>query len=146
MRSCRGERVREGARGEPGGAAATVMQGARAQIPLAAGREAEDPIAVAAKSHGTIIFSPWAYPVQRAPTLYGVWGRVSVASLTLACAMRGDRDSNPGPSGHNYFFSMTVFFPPLDALSLQLAVLFPVLPRTRTRSALLQIFPALAFY
>ena len=27
-------------------------------------------------------------------------GRVSVASLTLACAMRGDRDSNPGPSGH----------------------------------------------
>ena len=41
-----------------------------------------------------------AYPVQRAPALYGVWGRVSVASLTLACAMRGDRDSNPGPSGH----------------------------------------------
>ena len=30
----------------------------------------------------------------------GVWGRVLVASLTLACAMRGDRDSNPGPSGH----------------------------------------------
>ena len=29
-----------------------------------------------------------------------VWGRVSVASLTLAYAMRGDRDSNPGPSGH----------------------------------------------
>jgi len=25
---------------------------------------------------------------------------VSVASLTLACAMRGDRDSNPGPSGN----------------------------------------------
>ena len=41
-----------------------------------------------------------AYPVQRAPALCGVWGRVSVASLTLACAMRGDRDSNPGPSGH----------------------------------------------
>ena len=40
------------------------------------------------------------YPVQRAPALCGVWGRVSVASLTLACAMRGDRDSNPGPSGH----------------------------------------------
>jgi len=28
------------------------------------------------------------YPVQRAPALCGVWGRVSVASLTLACAMR----------------------------------------------------------
>ena len=41
-----------------------------------------------------------AYPVQRAPALCGVWGRVSVASLTLACAMRGDCDSNPGPSGH----------------------------------------------
>ena len=41
-----------------------------------------------------------AYPVQRAPALCGVWGRVSAASLTLACAMRGDRDSNPGPSGH----------------------------------------------
>jgi len=41
-----------------------------------------------------------AYPVQRAPALCGVWGRVLVASLTLACAMRGDRDSNPGPSGH----------------------------------------------
>ena len=41
-----------------------------------------------------------AYPVQRAPTMYGVWGRVLVASLTIACAMRGDRDSNPGPSGH----------------------------------------------
>ena len=41
-----------------------------------------------------------AYPVQRAPALCGVWGRVSMASLTLACAMRGDRDSNPGPSGH----------------------------------------------
>ena len=26
-----------------------------------------------------------AYPVQRAPALYGVWGRVSVASLTLVC-------------------------------------------------------------
>ena len=37
---------------------------------------------------------------QRAPALCGVQGRVSVASLTLACAMRGDRDSNPGPSGH----------------------------------------------
>ena len=32
--------------------------------------------------------------------LCGVWGRVSVACLTLACAMRGDRDSNPGhPDG-----------------------------------------------
>ena len=41
-----------------------------------------------------------AYPVQRAPALCGVWGRVLVASLTLACAMRGDRDSNPGPSDH----------------------------------------------
>jgi len=28
-----------------------------------------------------------AYPVQRAPALCGVWGRVLVASLTLACAM-----------------------------------------------------------
>ena len=28
-----------------------------------------------------------AYPVQRAPALCGVWVRVSVASLTLACAM-----------------------------------------------------------
>ena len=27
-----------------------------------------------------------AYPVQRDPALCGVWGRVSVASLTLACA------------------------------------------------------------
>ena len=36
--------------------------------------------------------------MQRAPALCRVWGRVSVASLTLACAMRGDRDSNPGPS------------------------------------------------
>jgi len=27
------------------------------------------------------------YPVQRAPALCGVCGRVSVASLTLACAM-----------------------------------------------------------
>ena len=33
-----------------------------------------------------------AYPVQRAPALRGVWGRVLVASLILACAMRGDRD------------------------------------------------------
>jgi len=41
-----------------------------------------------------------AYPVQRTPALCGVWERVSVTSLTLACAMRGDRDSNPGPSGH----------------------------------------------
>ena len=52
-----------------------------------------------------------AYPVQRVPALCGVWGKVSVASLTLtyamrgnrftlACAMRGDHDSNPGPSGH----------------------------------------------
>ena len=39
--------------------------------------------------------------MQRAPTLCGVWGRVSVASLTLACAMRGDYDSNPGPSDHD---------------------------------------------
>ena len=38
-----------------------------------------------------------AYPVQRALALCGVWGRVLVASLTLACAMRGDRDSNLGP-------------------------------------------------
>ena len=38
--------------------------------------------------------------MQRAPALCGVWRRVSVASLTLACAMRGDCDSNPGPSGH----------------------------------------------
>jgi len=38
--------------------------------------------------------------MQRAPALRRVWGRVSVASLTPACAMRGDRDSNPGPSGH----------------------------------------------
>ena len=30
----------------------------------------------------------------------GVWGRVLVASLTITCAMRGDRDSNSGPSGH----------------------------------------------
>ena len=28
--------------------------------------------------------------MQRAPALCGVWGRVLVASLTLACAMRGD--------------------------------------------------------
>ena len=41
-----------------------------------------------------------AYPVQRAPALCGVWGMVLVASLTLACAMRGDHDSNLGPSGH----------------------------------------------
>ena len=27
--------------------------------------------------------------MQRAPALCGVWGRVLVASLTLACAMRG---------------------------------------------------------
>ena len=40
-----------------------------------------------------------AYPVQRAPALYGVWKRVLVVSLTLACAMRGGRDLNPGPSG-----------------------------------------------
>jgi len=39
------------------------------------------------------------YPVQRAPALCRVWGRVLVASLTLACAMRGDRNSNPGPFG-----------------------------------------------
>ena len=38
--------------------------------------------------------------MQRAPTLCGVWEKVLVASLTLACAIRGDRDSNPGPSGH----------------------------------------------
>jgi len=51
---------------------------------------------------GSVILeiSSRAYPVQRALALCGVWGRVSVASLTLACAMRGDRDSNPGPSGH----------------------------------------------
>ena len=41
-----------------------------------------------------------AYPVQRVPALCGVWGRVLAASLTLACAMRGDRDSNP--SKQNY--------------------------------------------
>ena len=41
-----------------------------------------------------------AYPVQRAPALCGVWGRVLVASLTLAYAMRENHDSNPGPSGH----------------------------------------------
>jgi len=38
-----------------------------------------------------------AYPVQRAPALCGVWGRVSVANLNLVCAMRGDHDSNPIP-------------------------------------------------
>ena len=44
--------------------------------------------------------SRWVYPVQRALALCGVWGRVLVASLTLACAMRGDRDLNPGhPDG-----------------------------------------------
>ena len=32
-------------------------------------------------------FKKRAYPVQRAPALCGVWGRVLVASLTLACAM-----------------------------------------------------------
>ena len=33
-----------------------------------------------------------AYPVHRAPALYGVWGRVSVASLTLAlCNARRPR-------------------------------------------------------
>jgi len=42
----------------------------------------------------------WTYPVQRAPALCGVWGRVLVASLILACAMQGDCDLNPGPSGH----------------------------------------------
>ncbi|XP_066321806.1 serine/threonine-protein kinase 12-like isoform X3 [Miscanthus floridulus] len=40
------------------------------------------------------------HELQRAPALCGVWERVSVASLTLACAMRGDRDSNPEPSSH----------------------------------------------
>jgi len=39
------------------------------------------------------------YPVQRAPALCGVWGNVSVARLTLVCAMREDHDSNPGPTG-----------------------------------------------
>jgi len=100
VRSCRGERVREGARGGPGGAVAAVMQGARAQIPLAVGRGSR------------------------------------------RCDSGGCKES-----WHNFFFSVTeeVFFP-VDALSLLLAVLFPVLSRARTRSALLQIFPALAFY
>ncbi|GJM91574.1 hypothetical protein PR202_ga07957 [Eleusine coracana subsp. coracana] len=40
------------------------------------------------------------YPVLRAPALCGVWGRVSAAGLTPACAMRGDRGSNPGPVGY----------------------------------------------
>ena len=48
-----------------------------------------------------------AYPVQRAPALCGVWGRVSVASLTHACAMRGDRDSNRGPSGHRILTNLS---------------------------------------
>jgi len=47
-----------------------------------------------------VLYKKRAYPVQRAPTVCEVWGRVSVASLTLARAMRGDRDSNPGLSGH----------------------------------------------
>jgi len=34
-----------------------------------------------------------AYPVQRAPAVCGVWGNMSVASFTLACAMREDHDS-----------------------------------------------------
>ncbi|GJN23577.1 hypothetical protein PR202_gb11239 [Eleusine coracana subsp. coracana] len=42
----------------------------------------------------------WPYPVLRAPALCGVWGRVSAAGLTPACAMRGDRGSNPGPVGY----------------------------------------------
>ena len=49
----------------------------------------------------TDVCSTKACLVQRAPALCGVWGRVLVASLTLACAMRGDRDSNPRPSGHS---------------------------------------------
>ena len=57
-----------------------------------------------------------AYPVQRAPALSGVWGRVSVASLTLACAMRGDRDSNPEPSGHRRFAPGLPFFDEIHML------------------------------
>ena len=34
-----------------------------------------------------------AYPVQRAPAVCGVWGNMSVASFTLACAMQEDRNS-----------------------------------------------------
>ncbi|GJN15269.1 hypothetical protein PR202_gb02166 [Eleusine coracana subsp. coracana] len=43
------------------------------------------------------------YPVLRAPALCGVWGRVSAAGLTPACAMRGDRGSNPGPVGYRRY-------------------------------------------
>ena len=45
-----------------------------------------------------------AYQVQRAPALCGVWERVLVASLTLACAMRGDRDSK------SEFFLCTIIY------------------------------------
>ena len=41
-----------------------------------------------------------AYPVQRAFALYGVWEMMSVTSLTLAYAIRGDCDLNPGPFNH----------------------------------------------
>jgi len=40
-----------------------------------------------AKNHSFFPLKKRAYPVQSAPALCGVWGRVSVASLTLACAM-----------------------------------------------------------
>ncbi|GJN14775.1 hypothetical protein PR202_gb01633 [Eleusine coracana subsp. coracana] len=43
------------------------------------------------------------YPVLRAPALCGVWGRVSAAGLTPACAMRGDRSSNLGPVGYRRY-------------------------------------------
>ncbi|CAO2036465.1 unnamed protein product, partial [Urochloa humidicola] len=43
------------------------------------------------------------YPVLRAPALCGVWRRVSAAGLTPACAMRGDRGSNPGPVGYRRY-------------------------------------------
>ena len=57
--------------------------------------------AICAVLQGSVIrLIEGVYPVQRAPALCGVWERVSVASLTLACAIRGDRDSNPRPSGH----------------------------------------------
>jgi hypothetical protein len=50
-----------------------------------------------------------AYPVLKAPTHYGVWGREFLGSLSLGFLLFlcKEADLNPGPPGHKWRYSTT---------------------------------------
>ncbi|GJN38469.1 hypothetical protein PR202_gb27510 [Eleusine coracana subsp. coracana] len=80
------------------------------------------------------------YPVLRAPALCGVWGRVSAAGLTPACAMRGDRGSNPGPVGYRRPTDISYIFSGYAPLSIRL-VQHAVRSGWRSIEELLKLLP-----